>query len=78
MNRKEVEDVRGGKDAWANVDKTDGMCPLREMMRCGKTEVGGICARVLADLVECDSSMPSGRMRWGASFLLPGADSECG
>ena len=25
MKRKEVEDVMGGKDAWANVDKTDGM-----------------------------------------------------
>lgn len=24
MKRKEVEDVMGGKDAWANVDKTDG------------------------------------------------------
>ena len=25
MVRKEVEDVIGGKDAWANVDKTEGM-----------------------------------------------------
>ena len=25
MRRKEVEDVMGGKDAWANVDKTDGV-----------------------------------------------------
>lgn len=25
MKRKEVEDVMGGKDAWANVDNTDGM-----------------------------------------------------
>ncbi len=24
MKRKEVEDVMGGKDAWANVDKADG------------------------------------------------------
>ena len=24
MKRKEVEDVMGGKEAWANVDKTDG------------------------------------------------------
>lgn len=24
MKRKEVEDVMGGKDAWANVDKTNG------------------------------------------------------
>jgi len=24
MKRKEVEDVMGGKDAWDNVDKTDG------------------------------------------------------
>ena len=29
MKRKEVEDVMGGKDAWANVDKTDGMTFLR-------------------------------------------------
>lgn len=27
MKRKEVEDVMGGKDAWANVDKTDGESP---------------------------------------------------
>ena len=24
MKRKEVEDVIGGKDAWANVDRADG------------------------------------------------------
>ena len=24
MKRKEVEDIMGGKDAWANVDRTDG------------------------------------------------------
>ena len=24
MKRKEVEDVMGGKDAWANVDRADG------------------------------------------------------
>lgn len=30
MKRKEVEDVMGGKDAWANVDKTDG-----EFRPCG-------------------------------------------
>ena len=29
MKRKEVEDVMGGKDAWANVDKTDGRDPVR-------------------------------------------------
>lgn len=27
IKRKEVEDVMGGKDAWANVDKTDVQCP---------------------------------------------------
>ncbi|KAI4134989.1 MAG: hypothetical protein LQ347_001048 [Umbilicaria vellea] len=27
MKRKEVEDVMGGKDAWANVDNTDAQCP---------------------------------------------------
>ena len=26
MKRKEVEDVMGGKDAWANVDRMDGEC----------------------------------------------------
>ena len=25
MKRKEVEDVMGGKGAWENVDKADGM-----------------------------------------------------
>lgn len=32
MKRKEVDDVLGGPDAWANVDKTDGtlynLCPF--------------------------------------------------
>ncbi|KAL9043014.1 MAG: hypothetical protein Q9214_003621 [Letrouitia sp. 1 TL-2023] len=27
FKRKEIEDVIGGKDAWANVDKTDAQCP---------------------------------------------------
>lgn len=29
MKRKEVEDVMGGKEAWANVDKADGEFLLR-------------------------------------------------
>ena len=43
MKRKEVEDVMGGKAAWDNVDKTDGMTGslsgyyiLREIGRDGK------------------------------------------
>lgn len=28
LKRKEVEDVVGGRDAWENVDKTDGMSNL--------------------------------------------------
>ncbi|KAL8845954.1 MAG: hypothetical protein Q9221_008916 [Calogaya cf. arnoldii] len=27
MKRKEVDDVTGGKEAWANADKTPGQCP---------------------------------------------------
>ncbi|OWZ77217.1 DNA-directed RNA polymerase III subunit RPC10 [Cryptococcus neoformans Bt85] len=27
LKRKEVDDVLGGKEAWANVDKTDTACP---------------------------------------------------
>ncbi|MCJ1372606.1 RNA polymerase III C11 subunit [Loxospora ochrophaea] len=30
FKRKEVEDVMGGKDAWANVDKTEAQCPRDE------------------------------------------------
>lgn len=26
MKRKEVDDVLGGRDAWANVDKAEGVC----------------------------------------------------
>ncbi|KAA6410426.1 MAG: rna polymerase iii subunit c11 [Lasallia pustulata] len=33
MKRKEVEDVMGGKDAWANVDKTDAQCADKERGR---------------------------------------------
>ena len=40
MKRKEVEDVMGGKEAWANVDRTDGMfdvhgTSLRGVFLCG-------------------------------------------
>ncbi len=42
MKRKEVEDVMGGKEAWANVDQADGescaFCLL--FLRYGR-EVGG-------------------------------------
>lgn len=31
MKRKEAEDILGGKDAWKNVDQTDGMTVLRNM-----------------------------------------------
>ena len=50
MKRKEVEDVMGGKDAWANVDKTDGMfCPWA----C--VDVVGVCfGGLLADLIWWD------------------------
>ncbi|PZD00241.1 RPB9, DNA-directed RNA polymerase, subunit MTranscription elongation factor TFIIS [Pyrenophora tritici-repentis] len=27
MKKKDVDDVIGGKDAWANVDKTEVQCP---------------------------------------------------
>ena len=35
MKRKEVEDVMGGKEAWGNVDKTDGMSTFFRLMLCG-------------------------------------------
>ncbi len=37
MKRKEVEDVMGGKDAWANVDKTDGMGSILVLCRTRET-----------------------------------------
>ena len=27
LERKEIDDVLGGKDAWENVDQTDAACP---------------------------------------------------
>ncbi|KAL8741495.1 MAG: hypothetical protein Q9190_005905 [Brigantiaea leucoxantha] len=38
LKRKEVEDVMGGKDAWANVDKTNGIpvplsCQIPQVLR---------------------------------------------
>lgn len=32
MKKKEVEDILGGKGAWDNVDKTQGMSRFREEM----------------------------------------------
>lgn len=47
MKRKEVEDVIGGKDAWANVDRADGeSCGISFILcfggeREGREEQGG-------------------------------------
>jgi hypothetical protein len=35
MKRKEVEDVMGGKGAWENVDKADGMLDFSVWGRWG-------------------------------------------
>lgn len=32
LKRKEVDDVLGGKEAWANVDKTDSECAKNDMI----------------------------------------------
>ena len=32
LERKEVDDVLGGKEAWENVDQTDSQCPVES---CG-------------------------------------------
>ncbi len=46
MKRKEVEDVMGGKAAWANVDKTDGKSLARCITVGGSGDQVGACADV--------------------------------
>lgn len=43
MKRKDVEDVIGGKDAWANVDRADGEFCGISFILCfgGERERGG-------------------------------------
>ncbi len=88
MKRKEVEDVMGGKEAWANVDQADGescaFCLL--FLRYGR-EVGGgggggggkgIKQGIRADMYGINSAMSPRKLRWRQGVFLPGADSECG
>lgn len=65
MKRKEVEDVMGGKDAWANVDKTDGKyLTIYISLRAHSFEKESVLTVFLA------SAMSSGRMRRRSGFLL--------
>ena len=81
MKRKEVEDVMGGKEAWANVDQADGescaFCLL--FLRYGR-EVGGngSIQGIRADMYGINSAMSPRKLRWRQGVFLPGADSECG
>ena len=73
MKRKEVEDVMGGKDAWANVDKTDGkFLTIHISLRARFFNEQSILTVFLA------SAMSSGRMRWCPGFLLSGSNQKCG
>jgi DNA-directed RNA polymerase III subunit RPC11 len=53
MKRKQVDDVLGGPDAWANVDKTDGKCasPMGFLFSCRLGGQDGIEVTVRADLI---------------------------
>lgn len=50
MKKKEVEDILGGKGAWDNVDKTEGMISRRRWVGC----LGGALAN---DTGQCNARM---------------------
>ena len=38
LERKEIDDVMGGADAWKDVDKTDSKCPNVNPTKCDSKE----------------------------------------
>lgn len=87
MKRKEVEDVIGGKGSWDNVDQTDGRWCLRSDTRA-RPRMGEIMQGPTSDqekpfvFAHCTtnqaaySTMPVARLRWHASVLLSGPDTQ--
>lgn len=43
MKRKEAEDVMGGKDAWANVDKSNGEFIINLHISLSLSECVSVC-----------------------------------
>jgi len=67
METKGAEDVLGGADSWKNVDKTEGIWKLDELLY----------ATLGAKILTRDSKMSARRLRVPHGLLQTGADSQC-
>jgi hypothetical protein len=64
MKQKEVEDVFGGKEEFANADSVASECHSSADYPEDQTNIS-------------TSAMPCGTLQWGPCILLPAADSQC-
>lgn len=65
MKQKEVEDVLGGEEEYANADSMEGKLAHPDGMLCSRGLLVGY------------SSMSRGGLQRGTGVLLPAADSQC-
>lgn len=68
MKRKEVADVMGGKDEWANADSMSS----EQDLRIHTTD------RQTLRRFSLSSTVPCGGLQRRPRILLPAADSQCG
>jgi hypothetical protein len=74
MKQKEVEDVFGGKEEFANADSMASKC-----LMVARWSFSAFAVEVNTDVfVLRYSSVPRRRLQWRSCILLPAADSECG
>ena len=74
MPKKDVDDVLGGKDAWANADKAESMRFLSSLMKRDRhTITHATFDEARADII---STLPARRLPWYGSLLLSNANSK--
>lgn len=75
MKQKEVDDVFGGKEEFANADSVGSKFFLLSSLR-SDVSVEIYRANILSFFFPY-SSMPRRKLQWGTCILLPAADSQC-
>lgn len=76
MKQKEVDDVFGGKEEFANADSVGSKFFLLSSLRSDMS-VEIYRANILSFFSFPYSSMPRRKLQWGTCVLLPAADSQC-
>lgn len=74
MKQKEVEDVFGGKEEFANADSMASKCfdssAVPELLEGPEADVTSFFSLAY-------SAMPRRELQWRTCILFPAADSEC-